>query len=60
MARGRKSKPLRARDLSRWRLIADLQERLAAKECNDCGYSGPDGKGVCPDEKGKSCHYSKK
>jgi hypothetical protein len=29
MARRRKTKPLTARDLSRWRLVADFQERLA-------------------------------
>jgi len=34
--------------------------RPAAKECSDCGCAGPDGKGACPDEKGKTCHCGKK
>lgn len=29
------------------------------KECSDCGCSGPGAKGVCPDEKGKTCHCKK-
>jgi len=33
--------------------------QVAAKECSDCGCAGPDGKGVCPDEKGKTCHCKK-
>jgi hypothetical protein len=30
-----------------------------AKECSDCGCSGPDKGGKCPDEKGKTCNCKK-
>jgi hypothetical protein len=32
----------------------------AAKECSDCGCSGPDKGGGCPEEKGKTCKCGKK
>lgn len=31
-----------------------------AKECSDCGCSGPGKGGMCPDEKGKTCKCAKK
>jgi hypothetical protein len=31
-----------------------------AKECSDCGCSGPSKGGGCPDEKGKTCKCGKK
>jgi hypothetical protein len=34
--------------------------RTAAKECTDCGCSGPRKGGLCPKIKGNTCHCEKK
>jgi hypothetical protein len=34
--------------------------RTMAKDCMDCGCSGPGKGGLCPKEKGQTCHCEKK